>query len=394
MALGEALGGIIGGILGNNAAKSDRSNAKDAMKQAAAIYDQIGLPPDVSKELILKEFQRVGMYTPELEQDLNDTFAESEVGKIQEDPSLRKAQVEALSSMQNRAKVGLSAEDRAALNQVRNEVQRDAEAKRQQVLQQMQSRGMGGSGASLVAQLQAGQDAQNLASQQSDTQMAQAQSRALEALKSSSDMASQARGQDFSVNQAKANAIDERNRFLAENSISRQQRNVSNLNSAQLANLQEQQRIADANAQLANAEKQRQAGAQSDQYNQKLGWASGKSGQLTQLGNYLGDLGNQKAQAQVAMGKGAGGLVDAGVGAAFGAPAAGAGSSGWGAMAGKLMGSAAGGGIVGDEKTTGATAGPDDVAMNLREGEMVLNADQQAALFDFINRISKKFPKE
>lgn len=312
MAIGEALGGIIGGFLGGNAAKSDRSNAKDAMKQAAAIYDQIGLPPDLSKELILKEFERAGLYTPELEQDLNDTFAESEMAKIQEDPELRKAQTEALSMMRNRAKVGLSAEDRAALNQVRNEVQRDAEAKRQQVLQQMQARGMGGSGAALVAQLQAGQDAQNLASQQSDTQMAQAQQRALQALGQSSDMASGMRSQDFNVNQAKASAIDERNRFLQQNSIARQQRNVGALNQAQLANLQEQQRIADANVAQANKEKQRQVDAQSGQYNQKLAWASGKAGQLGNLSDFLGKTAQQKADAQVAMGKGFGGLADAG----------------------------------------------------------------------------------
>lgn len=312
MALLEAAGGILGGILGNNAAKMDRRKQKQAINDAVAIFDKIGMPPDLSKELILKEFERQGVYTPELEEDLNSTFAESEQGKIQEDPGLRDAQVKALSDMQKRSKVGLSAEDRASLNQVRGEVQRDAEAKRQQVLQQMQARGMGGSGSALVAQLQAGQDAQNLASSESDNIMAQAQQRALQALGQSSDMAGNLRGQDFNVNQAKASALDERNRFLAENSISRQQRNVTNLNQAQLSNLQEQQRIADANAMQANAEKQRQVDAQRSQYDQKLKFAAGKSGQLAELATYHGDTANQKAQAQKDMGAGIGGMVGEG----------------------------------------------------------------------------------
>lgn len=311
MALGEALGNILGGILGGNAASMDRSHAQDAMKQAAAVYDKIGLPPDTSKALILQQLHQVGMYTPQLEQDLNNTFAQSAVGNLQEDPNLRKAQTDALTSMQQRAKVGLSAEDRAALNQVRSQTQQDANANRQAVLQQMQSRGIGGSGASLVAQLQSGQDAQNLASSQSNSLMGQAQSKALQALGQSSDMASQLRGQDFSNNQVKTNAVDERNRFLANNSIARQQANVQSLNTAQHSNLQNQQNISNDNAQIANTEAQRQAQAQQDQYSQKLAYASGASNQLSNLGKFQMGLGNTKAQQQQDIGAGAGGVADA-----------------------------------------------------------------------------------
>lgn len=313
---------IVGGLVGNVMAQKDKAAQKKAMKQALAELESVGLPPDLSKEIIYQKFEQVGIMTPQLEEDLNDSIAESEQAKIKEDPELRKAQIQALSSMQNRAKVGLSAEDRAALNQVRNEVQRDAEAKRQQVLQQMQARGMGGSGASLVAQLQAGQDAQNLASQQSDTQMAQAQQRALQALGQSSDMASQMRGQDFDVNQAKAAAIDERNRFLAENSIARQQRNVSTLNQAQLANLQEQQRVADANAQLYNQEKQRQVQEQGSLYDRTLGYKQAKASALTGQAQYHGQQAANTAQSFGQMGAGvgsaAGAIGSADKGSAFG----------------------------------------------------------------------------
>jgi hypothetical protein len=310
MAIGEALGGIVGGVLGNNAAKMDRRHQKDMMKSMVEEYNKLGYPPDYSKALVLQELQRQGVYTPEMEQDLNDSIAESAMGQLTEDPNLLDAQKSALASLQNRAKVGLSAEDRAALNQVRSEVQRDSEAKRQQILQQMQSQGMGGSGASLMAQLQSAQGASDQASAASDSLMSQAQQRALQALSESGAMASGMRNQDFSVNSAKASALDERNRFLAENSINRQQRNVGSMNQAQRLNLDEQQRIADANAQMQNAEKQRQATAQQQTYQDKLKFVAGKTGQQQSLADFYGNTANAKAQAQVNMGKGIGGLGD------------------------------------------------------------------------------------
>ena len=401
---------IVGGLIGNVMGAGDRKAQKKAMKQALAELESVGLPPDLSKEIIFQQFQQVGILTPQLEDDLNSSIAESEVARIKEDPSLRKAQGEALAMMQQRAKVGLSAEDRAGLNQIRSEVQRDAEAKRQQVLQQMQARGMGGSGASLVAQLQAGQDAQNLASQQSDSVMAQAQQRALQALGQSADMASQVREQDFGVNQARSQALDERNRFLAENSIARQSRNVSTLNAAQLQNLEEQQRIADANIQQANAEKLRQVNEQGGLYDRTLGYKQAKANALTGQAGYYGQQAANTAASFGQMGAGigsaAGAIGSAGKDSAFGkwlgsgasaapAPSAPAPSapvpSNMNYTSGKYSGYAANGGIVGDPETTGATAGPDDVNMNLREGEMVLNADQQKGLFEFINRIAKKY---
>lgn len=287
---------IVAGVIANMKAKKDRAAQKDAMKDALAQFDKAGTPPDLSKALLLKELERQGMYTPELEQDLNDTVAESEVGKIKEDTSLRDAQKSALASLQKRGKVGLSAEDRAALNQVRSEVQRDSEAKRQQIIQQMQARGMGGSGAELAMQLQSAQGAADQAASGSDTIMAQAQQRALQALGQSADVASGIRGQDFGVAQAKGSAIDERNRFLAQNSIERQRANVGSLNEAQRMNLIEQQRIADANTQMQNAELLRQNQAKRDYFQDKLGLAASKAGQYQQQANFAGQQAANTAQ--------------------------------------------------------------------------------------------------
>lgn len=278
MPMGGAIaagGSVVSAGLGYLSAEKDRAAQRRYIKNAMKELKKAGYPPDLSKEIIFQQFEQAGILTPQLEEDI--AVAESEMGQLKEDPSLKSAQLKALAQMQQRAKVGLSAEDRAALNQVRSEVQRDAEAKRQQILQQMQSRGMGGSGAELMAQLQASQGAADQASAASDTLMAQAQQRALQALGQSAGMASDIRGQDFSVNQARAQALDERNRFLAQNSIARQRQNVGIMNDAQRMNLAEQQRIQDMNAQMANAEKLRQSSEKGAYFDRKLGLAQAKA---------------------------------------------------------------------------------------------------------------------
>jgi len=300
---------IIGGLVGNIAAQGDRDKQRSAMKAALAELNRLGTPPDLSKEILLQELQRQGVYTPQMEEEI--AVAESELAQVKEDPALREAGISALRMMQQRAKTGLSAEDRAALNQVRQEVQRDAEAKRQQILQQMQSRGMAGSGQELAMQLQAAQGTADQAAAGSDQLMAQAQQRALAALGQSSDMAANMRRQDFDVESARARALDERNRFLAENSTSRQTRNVTAMNQAQRANLEEQQRIADYNTQLKNQEKLRQAQAQRDFFQDKLGLARAKSGALSGQADFYGQQAQQTTQQYAGMGSAIGGGITA-----------------------------------------------------------------------------------
>ena len=166
----------------------------------------------------------------------------------------------------------------------------------------MAARGQGGSGAELTAQLMAGQNAADLASEQSDSLMAQAQQRALQALGESANQASNIRGQDFSIANTKAQALDERNKFLQQNAIDRQQRNVGSLNNAQLANLQEQQRIADANTAMKNQELQRQAEAAAQNYRDKLAAAQAKANAYTGQQQYYQAQAQNTAQQMAGIG--------------------------------------------------------------------------------------------
>ena len=81
-----AASAVVGGVVGNIASAGDRAAQRRAMKAALQELQKVGLPPDLSAPLILRELQVQGVYTPELEQDLSDTFAE--VKLIQEDEKL------------------------------------------------------------------------------------------------------------------------------------------------------------------------------------------------------------------------------------------------------------------------------------------------------------------
>lgn len=279
---GVAASGVIGGLLSSSSAKKAAKAQQQAAAAAYAELNKLGLPPDISKEIILKQFQSMGVLTPELEQEIN--LQEAQVSKIQEDPSLRNAQMEALSTLGGVSRGGLRAEDRAAYNELRGKVQQDAEAKRQQILQSMQARGMASSGSNLAAQLQSAQASADTASAGADTLAADASKRALEALSQRANLAGSVRGQDMSAEEMKARAIDERNKFLYENSVSRQRSNVGALNAAQAANLENQQKLANMNTAQANEETNRQNEAKRQYYMDQLDLAKAKASALNSQG--------------------------------------------------------------------------------------------------------------
>jgi hypothetical protein len=304
MAIGSVAAPIVGGLVGNLMGAGDRKNQRRMMADALNQLNSLGVPPDLSREILFKEFERAGIYTPQLEEDVK--LAESEVAKIKEDPALRQQQVKALQQMQQRGQVGLSAEDRAALNQVRGEVQRDSEAKRQQIMQSMQARGMGGSGAELMAALQSAQGASDQAASGSDALMAQAQQRALQAISESGRMSGDIRQQDFGVESTRASAKDQLEQMRAQNSIARQRANVDRLNQGQMTNLSEQQRIQDQNTAMRNAELLRMRNAEGEFFDRKANLATNKANAMQGQAGFYGQQAQQSQNMGASIGTGLG----------------------------------------------------------------------------------------
>lgn len=282
--IGASLGGIIGGYVGADAASGDKAKGQGYAENAFQELLNLGLPPDLSKEIIYQKFQEAGILNPQMEQEIE--LAHSKVAQMQEAPETRNAQMEALQQLKQLSRGGLGAQDRAALNQVRDSTQRDLEAKRQQILQNAQARGMGGSGNELISQLQASQGSANQASMEGDRLAAMAQERALQALGQSANLAGGIRSQDYQQQLAKSSAEDELGRFNVQNQIARQQRNVGVGNLADAQNLANKQRLQDANTQQGNQELLRQGEAK------RQNWLD----QITRndiRSNALGGLSNQ-----------------------------------------------------------------------------------------------------
>ena len=242
---------LVGGIAGQLAGGADRNSAQNAYNQAMSELLAIGMPPDLSKELVLKQFTSAGVMTPELEQEIK--LGPSAVAGIKEDPSTREAQVQALQLLQQSGR-GISPQDRLKFNEARDQIQRDSEAKRQQILQNFQQRGMGGSGAELATQLSQAQASANDASLQGDRIAATSAANALSAISQAGDLGGKLRGQDFDVERTKATAADEFERFNTQNQVNRQARNVGARNTAQAGNLANSQDILNKNTGMKNAE--------------------------------------------------------------------------------------------------------------------------------------------
>lgn len=300
---------VLGGIVGNIMAGPDRERAQAAAQAALAEIEAIGAPPDLSKRIILEKFQKAGIYTPELEQQIDVGI--SKVSQIQEDPSLRNAQMGALQMLQQRAQTGLNPEDRAAYNEIRGQIAADAQGRLGAIQQARAARGAADDGFSLAAELSAAQNATNQQAAAGDRIAAQASQAALQAALNSGQLAGQMRGQDFDIANTKASAADQFKMFDTQNSIARQARNVASQNQGQMYNLSETQRIQDTNTAQENNERYRQANSKRQYWQDQLQRAGMRAN--AQMGR--SDIYNNQADRTAGMWQGIGSGIGAGAGA-------------------------------------------------------------------------------
>lgn len=292
--IGGAIGGIVGGIAGFFGGKSEKEKAEELMREAYAEIEAVGAPPELAREIILNKLQSEGMYTPEMEQEID--LAASKMSEIKEDQGLRDTQMSALELIKKRAMGGLNAEDRAAFEKVRKGVRSDVRGKERQIISELAQRGQAGSGAELAARLAASQAGAEQASDEGMDIAAAASRNALEAAARSGSMAGDVRAQDFDVASTKARAEDERNRFLFENSAALRARNVAGRNQAQRLNLSERQRIADVNVGQSNTELQRQRAAEESDWMNKLSLAQTKANVLASKSADAAKRGSEQSQ--------------------------------------------------------------------------------------------------
>jgi len=299
----------IGGVLGNALSGDDRDQAMQAYQQALAEINAIGAPPDLARQIILQRFEQDGVLTPELEEAV--ALDAPKVAAIQEAPELRKAQMTALQLIGQRAATGMGPEDRARLAEIQLQQARDTEAKRQQILQSYQQRGLGGAGSELAAQLQAASAGSAQAAEQGTQLAAQAQRAALESAREYGALGGQIRGQEFDIARTKAGAEDQAAMARFNEAVGRQQRNVATRMGVQQQNLATRQRIAEQNTAQANAELQRQRAAEAQQYQLALQRAGMRSAAQQAIGQAYSGRAQQTAGMWSGIGTGIGRVAGA-----------------------------------------------------------------------------------
>lgn len=151
--------------------------------------------------------------------DIQNTNAEADpsaYGSIEADPSLVTAQRSVLERLMREGTTdGLDRSERVGLAQAQQQIGRQERGGREAILQNMQSRGMGGSGSELAASLVNQQGSADRSAQMGSSAAAAARQRQLSALAQSGQMAGQVRGQGFGEQATKAGGMDAVSRFNA-----------------------------------------------------------------------------------------------------------------------------------------------------------------------------------
>ena len=272
---------VVSGYLANRQKARSDAEARAMFEGAMRELDQITPPGSEERKLVFEELKSQGIYEPELEQAV--AVRDSELQGITTDPRFAQAQMDSLAKLGEYSEGGLTAEDRAALEQINSQAAAENKGMQDAVMQNMRSRGLGSSGMEAALRSQAAQSASDSARQQAMTVNAQAQRRALEALDSRANLAGSIRSQDFGEQVTKASAQDAVNRFREQNLQGVNTRNVNRSNEAQQQNLAEKQRIADSNTATRNYNQEYNMNAERQAYLDELAKQEIRTGNTSTL---------------------------------------------------------------------------------------------------------------
>lgn len=261
---GAAIGGAIGfvapiiaDLIGRALGSGDRAKADALMQQAIA---QFG--PDVLK-------------APEIAQ-LTPHLGPSAFAGAESDPTARAAQQQALQKFGALSDPN-NLQFRAAANEAEMQANQQAGAQEGAIRQQMQARGLGGSGVDFALRQRAGSDAANRAASQGFAGAMAGQQQAQSALGQYAGLASTIRGQSWDEASRKAAAADEVNRFNEMGRVAGAQQNFQN----QMGLAGARAGVLEKGAGYANGQADRTQ-QQWDQYGQGVGQAAGALGQFAQ----------------------------------------------------------------------------------------------------------------
>ena len=268
---------IIGGIIGADQAGKSRDAANAARAQALAQYANISTPDVDAQKLMLQDYINTGVMNPQLESIVG--LGPSAMQGIALNPEMRQKQMDALEQMSGLAQGKVSSGDIAGFELAKRDAAGYDQAKQNQILQEMQQRGQGGSGAELLARLKSTQSGADRLQQADLEQAKRMQDARQQALMQQSNMAGNLRTQDYGEQSNLAKAQDMIAQFNAQNSQNVNNRNTNTSNDAQRLNLQNAQNNSNMNTELHNKQQINNKGLLQQQFNNQMQLAGGKAGQ-------------------------------------------------------------------------------------------------------------------
>ena len=297
----------ISGLAGNLLSQGDANRSGDAYRQALAQFAGIELPKVSDMEVFLEQLQNAGNYNPVLEQAIG--LGPSAMEGLALNPEMRAKQMEALKIFADRALTGLTPQDKMGMDLAFTGALGTAKAQSGQLLQELQSRGNTGTGTELIARLNSGQNAAEMARRQGVEQALASQQAKMNAAGGYLSGAGQLRGQDFDELSKVAEAKNLINRYNNSMSNAAQQRNVASQNQYGFANLQNQQNIMNQNTALRNQQQMYNKNLLQQNFNNQMAKAGGTAGQYQNMGNYYGQQAANTAGMWSGLGKAAGGAA-------------------------------------------------------------------------------------
>lgn len=298
--MGGLLGGLSSTLFGNGGADDNK----------AALQAVQGVPLPILKEYYPELYKQVVSLNPEMETAVN--LGPSEMAGVATDPSLRQAQMNALSKLQEVGNAGgRDAQFMADANRAQSDINTNTQGQEGAIQQNMAARGMSGGGSEMVARNMAVQNGANRQAQMSMDLNAQAQQRALQAIMQGGQLGGQMQAQDFSQQSAKAQAGDAINKFNAQNQQNVISTNVGAKNNAQQYNAGVAQTTANQNVGLGNESKQYNLNLAQQDYNNRMAKATG-------VANRYGNMAASKDKERAGDMQLVGGVINAGA-TAYGA---------------------------------------------------------------------------
>jgi hypothetical protein len=307
----SAAGSLIGGMQAAKASKAAREQAADFTNKAIAALEKVGVPTVEAQKIALENPKMVFQYAPELEKEFPEL--KTQYDQIETDPRLAAAQNEALMGMQERANEGLTAQEQADINALRRGTAQQENARQGSILQNMEQRGMGGSGAELLSRIASSQQAAQQAGVASESEAAQIAQRKLEALAQLGSMASSQQAQSFGQQAQKASASDTIAQLNQAARYNVQGTNVANLNQAALDKAKLQQELEGVRANTANTQEQYNKGLVQQKFQNDMSKAGAAANAYTGAANNATQAGATQAANTMAMWQGIG---NAGMGGA------------------------------------------------------------------------------